>query len=332
MAILHQQFTEFNSEIKLNDLRKQSLKKSRNAIRKKIKKWFLDNKSSELQPKFGGQGSYEMNTTINPIPKEDEEGNSLLYYDLDYGVYFIEEGNEDNRKSIDTWHDWIYESVEDHTNTPPIRKTTCVRVIFSDGHHIDLPIYYKKEDFIELAHRSKGWKESDPKAFFEWFNEKKNLQLERIVRYLKAWKNFRENENSNLKLPSGFELTILATNNYVEKDNDDEAFRETTSAINSELNKLNGFKCERPTKPKEDVFVDYSDTRKTDFLINLKNLVQSCQNAKDELNRKKASEIMQKQFGIRFPQAPDRDDKTQSNNLSKTLGTVLIQPKPFTEY
>lgn len=330
MAVLHKEFTNFNKEIALTPSRKESLKISRKDIKKKIRKWFIDNKPDELQPKFHGQGSFEMNTGVNPIPEKDGD-NTLLKYDLDFGIYFIEKEDENNKQTIDTWHNWVYQAVENHTNNKPVRKTTCIRVVFRDGHHIDLPIYYKHEDVIDLAHRSKDWIESDPKEFYEWFNNLKNAQLERIVRYFKAWKNFRELSNTNLKLPSGFELTILAANNYVEDDNDDKAFRETVRKINTELNKNNGFRCFRPTTPKdEDVFTDYSTTRKNNFLNNLNSLLNDLDKSKDEKNFKKASELLlDNQFGDRFPLGADKDEEEKSTNLGRSLGSALISPKPY---
>lgn len=331
MAALHNEFTKYNKAIKLTDSRKEKLKASRNDIKKKIRNWFKDNKPDELQPKFHSQGSFEMNTGVNPIPETDENDKTLLKYDLDFGVYFIEKEDENNKQSVETWHDWVYNAVEDHTDKEPIKKATCIRVLFSDGHHIDLPIYYKLNDVIELAHKLKGWTDSDPKEFYQWFNNLKNAQLERIVRYLKGWKNYRELKNTNLKLPSGFELTILAANNYIEDDNDDKAFRETVRKIDAELNKTNGFKCLRPTTPKdEDVFANYSLTRKDSFLSTLRNLLNDLDRAKDEKNFKKASEILRNnQFGDRFPLGEDKDEEEKSNNLGKSLGAALITPKPY---
>lgn len=329
MATLHKEYLSFDGKIKLAENRKKSLIGSREELKRKIRKWFEENKPDELQPKFKGQGSYDMNTTVNPIPEYDEVGKNLLFYDLDYGVYFIEKEDEDNRKPIETWHDWVYKSVEDHTEQKPKKKTTCIRVIFSDGHHVDLPIYYKNGGNIpELAHKSRGWIDSDPKAFLEWFNNRKNSQLEKIVRILKAWKNFRELNNTNLKLPSGFELTILATNNYVEDDNLDHAFRETARAIENELKR--DFKCVRPTDPVEDVFSDYSETRKNNFSDALKSLVRDCDRAKDESNFKKASEYLRdNQFGDRYPLGEDKDVNSKSKNLSAAIvGSGIIQ-KPY---
>lgn len=333
MAVLNKEFNKFDKEIKLNQNRKDSLKKSRKELRRKIRKWFKDNKPDEIHPKFSSQGSFEMNTTINPIVEYDLDGNSLRKYDLDDGVYFIYANEDDTKQSIDTWHNWVFKATENHTGKDSIKKTTCIRVVFSDGHHIDLPIYYKEDDTIELAHKSKGWLLSDPKEFYEWFNkEKKNKpRLEAIVRCLKAWKNFRELKSSNLKLPSGFELTILATNNYVDADNLDEAFRETVKAIDKELNKYKGFKCLRPTTPKgEDVFEGYSETRKNNFISTLKSLKEDCITASDERNFKKASEIfIDKQFGVRFPKGEDKDEQSKSNALKESLAAAAIKPKPY---
>lgn len=331
MAVLHKEFITYNKTIKLTTTRKESLKKSRKELRKKMRSWFKENKPKELQPKFKGQGSFDMNTGVNPIPTYNEDGEKSLKYDLDDGVYFIEKEDEDNQRAINTWHDWVFDSVENHTGEDSIRKTTCVRVVFADGHHIDLPIYYKNDGTIELAHKSKGWLESDPKEFVEWFNNLKTSQLERIVRYLKAWKNYREDNNSNLKLPSGFELTILAANNYVEDDNDDKSFRETIRKIDTELNKSNGFKCIRPTTPKdEDVFIDYSDTKKDNFLNTLSSLLKDLDRADDEKNFRKASEILRNnQFGDRFPLGEDKDEKDKSNALGAAIGSSVIKPKPY---
>jgi len=333
MAILNKEYNKFDNEIKLNENRKESLKTSRKELRKKIKKWFKDNKPNEIQPKFGSQGSFEMNTTINPIVTYDAEGNVLRKYDLDDGVYFIYKSEADTKQSINTWHDWIFKATENHTGKDSIRKTTCVRVVFADGHHIDIPIYYKEDNTIELAHKTKGWLESDPKEFYEWFNEKKKTRsrLEAIVRCLKAWKNYRETKNTDLKLPSGFELTILATYNYVDADNLDEAFRKTIMAIDTELNKYGGFKCIRPTTPSdEDVFENYSDTRKTKFLSALKSLKEDCIKASEEKNFKLASEILRNnQFGIRFPLGEDKGEEAKSNSLKKSLSSAIVKPKPY---
>lgn len=332
MATLHKQYIDFYDKIKLTENRKTDLEGSRKSLREKIEKWFKENKSDRLQPKFKGQGSFEMNTTVNPVV-EKKDGEEHRKYDLDDGVYFHEKKGENNRENIDTWHNWVYEAVKDHTETDPIRKQTCVRVVFADGHHIDLPIYYKNGDTPELAHRSsdKGWLKSDPPEFTQWFKDNSSKQIKRLVRYIKAWKDYRHDKNSHLKLPSGFALTILVIYNYVEDDNDDTAFRETVRNMYASLSAYNGFTCLRPTTPKgEDVFDEYATTRKNDFLNTLQSLVNDCDHAKNESNFKKASEYLRNnQFGDRFPKGNDIDEKTQKEDIAKTLGTSYITPKPY---
>jgi hypothetical protein len=330
MATLHKEYNSFNSTIALDATKKEYLITSRNSLKKKIKKYFSEEKKDELQPKFWGQGSFEMNTTVNPIKVVDSSGNVLEKYDLDYGIYFIEKEDEDNRRSINQLHEWVFNAVDGHTNTPPQKKNTCVRVIFADDHHIDLPIYYKKGDVPELAHKTKGWIFSDPKEFFDWFNgkAKSDQQLRRIVRYLKAWKNYREFNNSSLKLPSGFSLTILATNNFVADNNDDKAFKLTIEKIKRELDKK--FECKRPTTPKgEDIFENSSETYKENFSNALDSLITACQKAEDEKNFKKASEYLQKQFGDRFPLGKDEDQEDKSSRLSSTIASAPISPRPY---
>ena len=268
MANNNDQFKAFNTSIKLSNDKKDELLKNRKALRKKIKKYFEENKPDEIQPKFHSQGSFEMNTTVNPIPVwSDEDDKNLYKYDIDDGVYFIGDEDQDDRYSIQTYHNWIYDAVDGHTGKDPIDKNTCVRVIYADGHNIDLPIYYKKGDIPELAHKTKGWIESDPKEFYEWFNEetKTNRQLRRIVRYLKAWKDYRESSNSQKKMPSGFILTILATDNIAySKDRDDIALKDTLKNIKLALDSK--FECLRPTSPKgEDLLNGYANK---DYFLN----------------------------------------------------------------
>ena len=330
MATLHKEYNGFNSHIRLDQKCIDSLNKSKEAIKTRIRNWFSKNKPDEIQPKFNEQGSMMMGTAVNPIPKTDSDGNTILKYDLDYGVYFIS-SDDSKKKSVSTWHNWVYDSVNGHTNETPIDKNTCVRLIFADGHNIDLPIYYKNGDLLQLAHKGKDWIESDPRAFYRWFNENKTAATERVVRYFKAWKNFREMNNTNLKLPSGFEFTILAYNNLAIEEFDDDLFRETVRNMYNELNKYGGFKCLRPTTPEgEDVFANYSEQRKNNFLTTLKSLLDDLDRVKSENNFKKASEILRNhQFGDRFPLGEDKTEEEKSSALKSTLATAIVAPKPY---
>ena len=304
MADLNETFIEFNGVIALSTPKKDELRKSRNAIRKDIETYFEKNRDKHTV-KFKGQGSFSMNTTILPDSGE---------YDVDDGVYIF--GKEEDKPLVATAHSWIVKAVENRTGQNTIDKNTCVRVQYAKNYHVDLPIYYKTTDsnneyfydsvdVPELAHKSKDWIESDPYAFKLWFDEKakdKN-QLKRIVRYLKAWTDNKR----HLNLPNGMIFTILAVNNYVAKDRDDEAFLETLKAIQKSIDDTRhnwaSYECKRPTIDKtENLLAKYSsETRKKSFLDALDSLITSGKQAIEAKSKKDACSKWQKHLGDRFP-------------------------------
>ena len=314
MANLNDTFLEFNGLISLSPKKKEELRVSRNAIRDDIEAYFLKNKINHTV-KFKGQGSFSMNTTILPISGE---------YDVDDGVYIF--GSEDDKPTPATAHNWIYDAVKDRTSQETIDKNTCVRVQYAKNYHVDLPIYYKttdnnndafydSADVPELAHKAKGWIESDPYAFKLWFDEKAKGkdQLKRIVRYLKAWTDFK----SHLNLPSGLVMTILAVNYYISKENDDEAFLETIKEIQRNIDDTRSifaqYVCKRPTIDKsENLLEKYSaSTRKTAFLEALNNMIVSGSQAIETKSKKDACSKWQKHLGDRFPCSNIQEDDAE---------------------
>ena len=319
MADLNETFLEFNGEIALSAKKKKELRKSRKAVRKDIKKYFKENRDKHTV-KFKGQGSYAMNTTILPSSGE---------YDVDDGVYIF--GKEEDRPTTATAHNWIVKAVENRTNQNTIDKNTCVRVQYAAQYHIDLPIYYKitdsnneyfydSKDIPELAHKNKNWIESDPYAFKLWFLGKASGkdQLKRIVRYLKAWTDYK----SSLKLPSGLVLTILAANHYVEDSRDDKSFLKTLEEIQKDIDDTRFFTsyvCKRPTVDKTENLLDKysSNTAKTNFLEALNNLIVSGRQAIETSSKKDACAKWQKHLGNRFPCANIiEDDKDLAKAFS----------------
>lgn len=304
MANLNETFIEFNGIIALPKQKKDELRISRNAIRKDIEKYFLKNRDKHTV-KFKGQGSFSMNTTI--LPESGE-------YDVDDGVYIF--GKDEDKPSTATAHSWIFAAVKDRTEQDTIDKNTCVRVQYAKKYHVDLPIYYKttdsnneyffdSKDIPELAHKSKDWIESDPYAFKLWFDKesKDKNQLKRIVRYLKAWTD----NKCHLNLPSGMVFTILAVNNYVSKDRDDEAFLETLETIQKSIDNTRHtwatYECKRPTTDNtENLLNKYSsETRKKNFLDALESLIASGKQALEAKSKKDACAKWQKHLGDRFP-------------------------------
>lgn len=207
MLDLNKLFEDFHDEISLTKTYKDKITKGRDALRTRIGNKFEE--KGRKKPQHCTQGSYAMRTAI--MPTGDDE------FDLDNGVYLKGYSIEqDDWPSTQTVHTWVKDAVNGHTSNPPIDKNTCVRVVYEDKYHIDLPIYIMGENsdgdsIAYLAHKSKGWIESDPKAFTNWFQGFVNdngQQIRHMVKYLKAWKDYK---NIDIK---GMAITILVCNNF----------------------------------------------------------------------------------------------------------------------
>lgn len=331
MADCNDLFKIFHITIELTEARLKRLKKSRNAIREKIRDHFKTLEDHPIKPKFNSQGSMVTETIVNPIPRYDSEGNKLLKYDVDDGVYFIDKEGDEERKALTEYQDQIAKAVENHTNTPPLKKKSCVRVIFSDGHHIDLPVYFKRpsdpKPNQQHGSRLDNWNDSDPLEFIEWFQRKADKnRLRHIVRYIKAWADKQNFDEGKDWMPCGLILTILATNNFVSNDRDDVSLKETMVEIKSALDR--SFKCYRPTTPiNEDLLEGYAYEGK--FLKALGTFIETATKALKEENQKKACELWQELFGDRFSCSTAKDE---SKSEYGAVYTKSLESKPYHEF
>lgn len=321
MANNHEQFVAFHDAIKATDSRIEKLKGNRKALRDRIRNYFKNYLEDEIRPKFYSQGSFAVDTILNPIV--DDEG--LAAYDLDDGVYFIGD-SEDDKHEIQWYHDKVYVAVDGHTNQKPNDKNACVRVNYADGHHIDLPIYFKVEsdEHPQLAHKKKPWAKQDAEEFNEWFEEQcaQKTYLREIVRFFKAWRDWMKYDKS-VDLPCGFILTILAANHYTENDSSrwDVIMKDTLVSMQDELSQEGNFHCYRPVSPNEDLFEHYSDTKRNTFLSRLKSFREDAERAINSTNQKEGCEKWQKYFGDRFScsTAKDVDEDAQQKEFAGTI-------------
>ena len=299
MLDLNKLFEDFHDEISLTKTYKDKITKGRDALRTRIGNKFEE--KGRKKPQHCTQGSYAMRTAI--MPTGDDE------FDLDNGVYLKGYSIEqDDWPSTQTVHTWVKDAVNGHTSNPPIDKNTCVRVVYEDKYHIDLPIYIMGENsdgdsIAYLAHKSKGWIESDPKAFTNWFQGFVNdngQQIRHMVKYLKAWKDYK---NIDIK---GMAITILVCNNFsVTANRDDISLLDTVTNIIDSLE--DSFHCYKPVTPTdEDLFADISETSKNSILNGLNNLKRKLDIAINEKsNEKEATDILRTVFEDRCPDGED---------------------------
>lgn len=182
---------------------------------------------SSLGPRHGYtistwlQGSYKYGTLIKPVHRGEE-------YDVDVGVYFQWDDEEDIEPTPKQLRNWIqaelltYEKIcADLKKVEEPPKERCSRASYVRQFHIDTPVYHLNPDtdVRRLACLSDKWEHSDPKAIYKWFKDvvggNDRDQLRRLVRYLKAWAAVSFDDAPDSR-PSSIFLTVLATESYQE--------------------------------------------------------------------------------------------------------------------
>jgi hypothetical protein len=307
MSNCHEDFIRMNVRVSLTEREKQKLRTSRDAIASRIKNHFKS--KGYNMPDFKGQGSFSMDTGIRP---------TTGFYDLDLGVYLKGLGTDANEwPTTETIHNLIFNAVNGQTSIKPIKKSTCVRVVYKSpyvdnndlSYHIDLPVYaYKKSfwsDEIKTVIALKGdrqWSEnSDPSKFTEWFFEccKKNRndpeQLKRIVKYLKTWK---DNMPEYPKMPSGMILTVLAAKNFQPHSRDDVSLIETIKVFYNLLDWL--FQIMKPVEPFNDLAKSISENEEDNFMERTEKLIELGEKAIQSNSIQKSKAIWARVFGDRF--------------------------------
>ncbi len=310
MANCHHLFGEFTTEISLTSNKKTKMTTSKDGLRERIRKYFKQH-HPEYIPKFYIQGSYKMKTGIRT--KDD-------ICDLDDGVYFFRTPDV----TATTLQNWVWDAVNGYTSTSPEHRKKCIRTIFSGEYEIDIPVYYKiNGQEYQLAVKNNGWENSDPKALIDWFNDNRdaNGKMIKAIKELKAWCDYKRN-----KMPSGLAMTILAINakaKIVLNDRDDILLTDILREIKKAL--AQKFECIVPVTPKDNLFADYDETRKSNFLNNLDSFLADAEAALKESNQLKASRLWQKHLGTRFPDGEDKNEQSNSN-AATTNGAALSRP------
>lgn len=311
-------FADFNRSISLTQTDRRFLRAARQAIIRKIERYFKSNPQCP-SVEFKIQGSFSMGTIIKP-----KNGD----YDIDIGVYLKGLGNwQINWPTPETASNWLTKALEFHTATRPINKRNCVRIMYrplTNGkgvcYHVDLPVYCEYENLLNEKFTRIGitgetqWdQKSDPIGFTNWFMSKCAInpgdrqQLQRLVKYIKAWK---DHVKKNTKFPSGMALTVLIANNYFPDKRDDISFRETIRrAYNNTfvthgvflLSSIIDIAIKSPVEPGNNLIERLTSNQLNTFIKKFERLVDDGKKATESKSQRKAEKIWRKHFGDRFP-------------------------------
>lgn len=108
-------------------------------------------------------------------------------------------------------------------------------------------------------------------------------------------------------MPSGLLLTVLVADHYEVRESDDSSFASTITNIHSRIS--NSFVVLNPMDANEILSDRLTSSQKTNFKNLISKLYDSADKALKEDDKKKASEIWQKEFGDRFPVCDDSDSE-----------------------
>ena len=152
------------------------------------------------------QGSMAMHTIVQ---------NDSNDFDIDVGIVFEAENLDD--QGAKSTRKMVKNALERKTNTfadEPEVKTSCVRLKYSEGYHVDFAVFkrYKEnewDDNFTYEHAGAEWSVRDIKAVEEWFSQKvkeKGTKLRQLVRLSKMFCKSRDTWGT---MPSGLIQTVI---------------------------------------------------------------------------------------------------------------------------
>lgn len=272
------------------------------------------------------QGSYKNHTVIRPVRKGQE-------FDIDIGLYAI--CNEYELGALET-KSKLRQVLDDFTTDEPDAelcdsKTSCERVRYSEGFHIDLPIYQFNEtnESCRLASEQDEWLDSDPKSLQAWFDDEAEqysrselAQLRRVLKFLKAW-TLLKSEKDSLSI-SSVALTVLVAQNFSPKLHDDEAFSDSAIAVCNHI-LANGI-VENPCDGGDLLQLDANELKKVHKKLSV--LLSSCTLCKNSDDSVEHYSIWSSVFEHLFPSFEDhKEEVTQRTSLPALANSPQIRAR-----
>lgn len=222
-------------------------------------------------------------------------------------------------------------------------KPTCIRVEISALAHIDIPLYAIPDNEFEtlvkaenarraaldgignfaeaamdsweelpktkvlLAHREEGWMHSDPRPVKEWFVdqvETRGVQLRRVVRYLKAYRDWTWKTGG----PSSILLMAAASPLFSKQDRrDDQALVDVVKRLPAALRMGVNNPVNQEESLTDRLRASSDDVNMVEQVaLQFEDLGRRLQAAMDAGNAEQACTWLQGLFGPRFPDRPDR--------------------------
>ena len=334
------QFNKFHNQIKLGR-EDQAYKKARERD---------DSITDDVRTAFKGagypvtgdfiQGSLATATAIVPLSGD---------YDIDRGLVIDADTAPDNPVEPKLT---VLEVLEDRGFTNAKIKKPCVTANYvSENIHIDFPIYkkYGSQHYLAVGKKNsdennRSWSNADPKGLIDWVNDRsmhwelaseKHHQFQRVVRYLKRWRDYKFTETVAKKVFS-IGLTVMAKRQFSPSFSSEGspqdllALRDTVNAIldggyfSHEGNDQFRVAVSLPVEPWRDIFYGSSLVTGTQLRNKMTTLRNKLNEAADLDDVVKQANILQSCFGDHFevPESPKGSSGATKKARYATAGMV----------
>ena len=151
------------------------------------------------------QGSVAMSTVVQNENKD---------YDIDVAVVFkksdVEEIGSQAIKNV------VADALSRRTkqfNAKPEIKTSCVRVKYAEGYHIDFAVYRRFYDIWNdcwvYEHAGSDWSTRELKGLTDWFKKQNDASEENLRKIIRLSKMFCKSRDLWTNMPSGLLQTVL---------------------------------------------------------------------------------------------------------------------------
>jgi hypothetical protein len=217
-------------------------------------------------------------------------------------------------------------------------KPTCIRIVIASYAHIDIPLYAIPDqefatltkasmerygydslteavniaerdawtalpaDKVLLAHRECNWMSSDPRPVKDWFLgevEAKGEQFRRVIRYLKAFRDWKWSSGG----PASILLMAAAAPLFEKRDRrDDLALLDIVAALPAQLRAG----VNNPVDVTESLTVRLGKAGVEEAAKAFEELEKVLRGAAHSGSPSQACILLKGEFGPRFPNAPDR--------------------------
>ncbi|ABZ76356.1 conserved hypothetical protein [Shewanella halifaxensis HAW-EB4] len=330
---IQKSFKGFHDKIKLgySDTEYSTAKIKDSSITAAVKAAFKDEGYSVVDDFI--QGSFSTHTAI-----KSKDGD----FDIDRAVVIDYQDSPDNPiepKKV------VLDVLEKRGFKNAKIKKPCVTADYkSENLHIDFPIYRNNNGTLELAvgkansnQDNREWAISDPKGLRSWIKdsstygnsaELKQQQFNRLVRYVKRWRDHKFTDDSVRSKVYSIGLTVMLKADFVWALDDDgypddlKALRDTISSVIStnyfRFIGVDQYKVQvmLPKAPYRDIFDGSSTNTGSQLRNKLNSLKSKLDEAIAETDNTKKCQILNKLFGDDF-EIPD--DTKGANNIRKAV-------------